>query len=73
MRFRTPRTRIAALKKQMAKQAAQHREDAPRARAALLEAIDQQLGFVSAFEFWWMLRFRRQSLTYYIDLFLQDV
>eukprot|EP00439_Symbiodinium_sp_Y106_P039661 s233_g4.t2 len=34
-------TRIAALKKQMAKQAAQHREDAPRARAALLEAIDQ--------------------------------
>ncbi|CAE7288378.1 SEC63 [Symbiodinium sp. CCMP2592] len=34
-------TRIATLKKQMAKEAAQHREDAPRARAALLEAIDQ--------------------------------
>mmetsp|Transcript_128107 Transcript_128107/g.304146 ORF Transcript_128107/g.304146 Transcript_128107/m.304146 type:complete len:629 (+) Transcript_128107:52-1938(+) len=34
-------TRIAALKKQMAKEAAQHRENAPKARAALLEAIDQ--------------------------------
>ena len=49
-----PRTRIAALKKHMAKEAAQHRENAPKARAALLEAIDQQLGFVLALEIWWI-------------------